>query len=80
MTWDATFFASFGGFGEYEVAMEGARDGDRVVFGGSVDLGETSGGVFDWDGEVEGDEFRGAYTSKMISGTFKMQRAAAPAE
>jgi len=78
--WDATFFASFGGFGEYEVAMEGKREDGRVVFGGSIDLGETSGGVFNWDGEVEGDEFRGAYTSKAINGTFRMRRAPAPAE
>ena len=42
--------ATFGGFGEYDVRLEGQRDGDKVVFDGAVDLGETSGGVFDWTG------------------------------
>ena len=27
-TWDATFSATFGGFGEYDVRLEGRRDGD----------------------------------------------------
>ena len=76
--WDALFFATFGGFGEYEVGLEGHREGERVVFGGSVDLGETSGGVFNWDGEIVGDEFNGTYTSQGINGSFRMERAPAP--
>ncbi len=78
-TWDATFFASFGGFGEYEVPLEGRREGDRVVFGGTVDLGETSGGVFEWTGEIVGQSFNGSYTSKLISGTFRMVKTSAEA-
>ena len=76
--WDATFFASFGGFGEYEVGLDGRREGDKVVFGGSVDLGATSGGVFEWHGEIVGDQFNGSYTSSMINGTFKMVKAPRP--
>ena len=71
-TWDAVFFASFGGFGEYDVRLEGRRVGERVVFDGSIDLGETSGGVFDWTGEIVGERFTGTYTSRFISGTFRL--------
>jgi len=71
-TWDAVFSATFGGFGEYDVGLEGRRDGDKVVFEGSIDLGETSGGVFDWKGEIVNDQFNGSYTSQMINGTFRM--------
>ena len=70
--WDATFSATFGGFGEYDVQLEGGREGDKVVFGGSVDLGETSGGVFDWNGEIVEERFTGSYTSRFINGTFRM--------
>lgn len=76
--WDAVFAATFGGFGEYEVPLEGKRDGDKVVFGGEMDLGELQGGVFTWNGEIVGDEFNGSYTSKMISGTFRMKRSPKP--
>lgn len=71
-TWDATFSATFGGFGEYEVRLEGRRDGAKVVFEGSIDLGETSGGVFDWAGEIVDERFTGSYTSRFINGTFRM--------
>ena len=73
-TWDATFSASFGGFGEYDLRLEGRRDGDKVVFGGSIDLGETSGGVFDWSGEIRDELFTGSYSSRFISGTFRMTK------
>ncbi len=75
-TWDATFSATFGGFGEYDVRLEGRRVGDKVVFGGSVDLGETSGGVFDWNGEIVDERFTGTYTSRFINGTFRMVKTA----
>lgn len=71
-TWDATFFASFGGFGEYEMPLEGRRDSEKVLFGGSIDLGETSGGVFNWTGEIVDGRFNGTYTSRFINGTFRM--------
>ena len=76
--WKATFTAHYGGVGEYEVSLDGKREGERVVFGGAVDLGDTAGGVFNWNGEIVGNEFNGTYTSKGISGSFKMVRAPAP--
>jgi hypothetical protein len=76
--WDATFFATYGGAGEYEVALQGHREGERVIFGGDVNLGETAGGIFTWNGAIEGDQFNGTYTSKGINGTFRMTRAEKP--
>ena len=78
-SWDALFAASFGGFGEYEMGLEGQKEGDKVVFSGSMDLGETSGGVFEWSGEIAEGEFLGNYTSQFISGTFKMTKTDPPA-
>jgi len=78
--YDALFFATFGGMGEYEVPLKGTTQDDAVVFDGSVDLGETSGGVFDWKGTIVEGEFNGSYTSKFINGTFKMGKAEKPAE
>lgn len=76
--WDALFFATFGGVGEYEVNLAGVTEGDSILFKGSVDLGETSGGVFDWTGIIIDDGFDGEYTSQFISGTFKMTKSSKP--
>lgn len=76
-TWDAVFSATFGGSGEYEVELAGVTEGATIVFTGSVDLGATSGGVFDWNGSIAGEVFNGSYTSQFISGTFKMVKAKA---
>ena len=77
-TWDALFFATFGGMGEYEVELIGKTEGESIVFTGSVDLGKTSGGVFDWKGTIRGDIFDGSYTSQFIDGTFKMLKTIQP--
>lgn len=77
-TWDAVFSATFGGFGEYDMPLEGKRDGEKVVFSGSIDLGETSGGVFEWKGEIADENFNGSYTSKFINGTFRMVKTTPP--
>lgn len=76
--YDALFFAVFGGMGEYEVPLKGTTQDGAVVFDGSVDLGETSGGVFDWKGSIVDDVFNGTYTSKFINGTFKMSKTEKP--
>lgn len=72
--WSAVFSAGFGGEASYDVELVGRREGDRVVFGGGEDLGETSGGIFNFIGAIEGDDFSGDYTSQFINGTFKMTR------
>lgn len=78
-TWNADFIATFGEVGEYEVPLEGRREDGKVLFGGSVNLGETDG-VYEWTGEIVGDTFTGAYTSDYINGTFRMTRAEPPTE
>ena len=77
-TWDAVFSATFGGSGEYDVELAGVTEGETIVFKGSVDLGETSGGGFDWNGSISGEVFDGSYTSQFINGTFKMVKAEKP--
>ncbi len=76
-SWNAVFYAEFGGAATYEVRLPGHRDGERVVFEGEIDLGAASGGVFTWSGGIDGDVFSGVYTSRLPSGTFKLERAEA---
>ena len=78
--WDAKFVATFGETGEYDVSLQGKREGNRVVFGGVEDLGASEGGAFDWTGYIEGDNFNGEYTASTYKGTFKMYRTEKPAE
>jgi hypothetical protein len=80
-TWDALFTATFGGFGEYEMEIEGQEEEEgNVVFSGSHDLGATAGGVFKWNGEIVEGEFLGSYTSQFVNGTFSMEKTEPPTE
>lgn len=72
--WKAVFYAEFGGEATYNVELSGRRGEGAVVFGGKVDLGQTSGGVFDWGGEADGVVFKGKYTSQFINGWFEMKK------
>lgn len=77
----AKFDAEFGQRATYEVDLAGHREGEKVVFAGEEDLGEASGGVFAWKGEIDNGVFNGSYTSKFVNGTFKMTKVEAqPAE
>lgn len=73
--WKAVFDAEFGGRGIYHVELRGERAGEKVAFGGEVDLGAANGGVYQWTGEADGKVFAGKYTSKMFGGTFEMKRS-----
>lgn len=77
--WKADFDAEFGGRANYSVELLGERKGEVVVFGGDVDLGAASGGVFKWTGEADGEKFTGKYSSTLYGGTFEMKRAPKPA-
>ena len=77
-TWDAKFVATFGETGEYDVSLQGRREGRSVIFGGAEDLGASNDGVFDWTGRIEGDTFFGEYTASTYKGTFKMYRTEKP--
>lgn len=72
--WKAEFEAEFGQTAIYRIPLTGRRDRNRVVFGGDVDLGAASGGVFTWTGDADGKEFNGTYTSLYYKGTFKLHR------
>ncbi len=77
--WKAVFVAEFGQTASYKVELLGKREGDKVAFGGDVDLGATSGGVFHWSGQADGEKFTGQYASKFYTGTFEMKRVPAGA-
>lgn len=77
--WNAIFTAQWGmtnanqgQTGSYTVSLEGRRQGDTVVFGGSVNLGSGSGGVFEWTGTVSKEKFLGVYDNPNVKGTFEM--------
>jgi hypothetical protein len=72
--WEAIFDAEYGQQSRYQVVMPGKLQDGVVIFQGDVDLGQASGGVFNWSGRIEGDTFNGVYTSRGISGTFKLNR------
>jgi hypothetical protein len=74
--WAAVFTAEFGKTKSYNVNLKGKPDGDKVVFGGQVDLGKDDGGVFTWKGKATDKEFNGEYEGGGDKGSFKMARAA----
>lgn len=85
--WKATFEAEWGKTkdreaqaGIWKVSLDGRREDGKIVFGGDVDLGAASGGVFNWNGSIDGDSFDGEYRSKMVNGSFQMKRAVEGAE
>jgi hypothetical protein len=72
--YDTVFRAEFGQRANYEMSLQGRRQGDKVVFEGEEDLGAASGGVFAWKGEIVDGVFTGSYTSRFVNGTFKMTK------
>ena len=73
--WAARFYGNCGREYSYEVPMAGTSDGKRVAFEGTVDLGEKDGGVYTWNGHMEGDKFVGEYsTARGKAGVFEMTR------
>ena len=74
-TWRAEFTGYCGREFAYEVTMAGKRDGKKVVFAGSADLGDEDGGLYDWTGEIDDDQFTGKYFSSAGKrGGFTMTR------
>lgn len=76
--WSAEFDSEFGGEAVYELTLQGesgqGEDSGKVFFGGAVDLGVTSGGVFNWVGQADAKTFNGTYTSNFINGRFELDR------
>jgi hypothetical protein len=73
-TWQATFEGECGRPYKYTIKMQGRQAGDVVMFQGTADLGEKDGGVYDWIGRANGEEFIGFYTSQKYTGHFRLAR------
>jgi hypothetical protein len=78
--WEATFEGECGRPYKYTIKMEGKQAGETVMFKGTVDLGEQDGGVYDWIGRANDDEFAGFYTSSHHVGVFRLAKAKAKAK
>ena len=65
---------------QYEVPMTVERDGDILRFSAESDLGDMWGGVYTYEGSVEGDVFHSTYNSSVDHGTFNMTRLTGPIE
>jgi len=58
----------------YETTFKPRYVGGRFQFEGTQDLGFMAGGVYTYDGEVDGDEYFANYRSKNDQGVYRMQR------
>ena len=72
--WQATFEGECGRPYKYTVKMQGRQAGDVVLFKGTADLGEKDGGIYDWIGRANEEEFVGFYTSQKYTGHFRLAR------
>jgi hypothetical protein len=72
--WQAMFEGECGRPYKYTVHMRGRQAGDAVLFQGTADLGEKDGGVYDWIGRANEEEFIGFYTSQKYTGHFRLAR------
>lgn len=78
--WNAVFEGDCGRPYKYTIKMEGRQVGKAVMFKGTVDLGPKDGGVFDWIGKANDQEFVGFFTSAGYTGTFYLTRPEAKPE
>lgn len=72
--WTAVFEGECGRPYKYKITMEGRQAGPVVLFKGTTDLGEKDGGVYDWIGRADDNEFVGFYTSSHHVGVFQLKR------
>jgi hypothetical protein len=72
--WEATFEGECGRPYKYTIQMKGRQAGNVVMFQGTADLGEKDGGVYDWIGRANEEEFIGFYTSQNYTGHFRLAR------
>ncbi len=73
----ARYHATYGGAFTftYDVRMTAEREAEAWSFRGSADLGWLAGGIYEYVGQVKGDDFVSTYASKSDHGTFRMARA-----
>jgi hypothetical protein len=72
--WQAVFEGDCGRPYKYTITMEGRLVGAVVMFKGTADLGPRDGGVYDWIGRADNNEFVGFFTSAAYTGVFSMTR------
>jgi hypothetical protein len=72
--WEATFAGECGRPYKYTVKMQGRQVGEVVLFQGTADLGEKDGGIYDWIGRANEEEFIGFFTSQKYTGHFRLAR------
>ena len=60
--------------GQYTTSLTAHEDGQRKVFQGNFDLGFLAGGVYQYDGHVQGDDMSVTYQSKGDEGTYQLRR------
>ena len=75
-SWKATFNAVCDKDYAFTMEVPGRREGDKVLFEATVDLGPLFGGEYRWSGQTKGDEFCGEYSHTKYNGTFTMTRSA----
>ena len=73
--WEAVFEGDCGRPYKYSISMEGRLAGGAVMFKGTADLGAQDGGVYDWIGRADNNEFVGFFTSAAYTGVFSMARS-----
>jgi len=78
--WEAVFEGDCGRPYKYSISMEGRLAGSAVMFKGTADLGAQDGGVYDWIGRADNNEFVGFFTSAAYTGVFSMMRATTPSK
>ena len=72
--WQASFEGDCGRPYKYQIVMEGRPVGGTVMFKGTTDLGPNDGGVYDWIGRADNNEFVGFFTSAPYTGVFSLTR------
>ena len=75
--WEATFTGDCGRPYKYSIKMEGRQVGKVVLFKGAADLGPRDGGVYDWIGRANDQEFVGFFTSAAYTGVFSLSKSKA---
>ena len=59
---------------EYAVPVTVRQEGGIYHFDGQADLGKLAGGIYTYQGTIDGDAFRATYDSRYDKGVFEMSR------